>query len=125
MAYGMKYTKGGFPFKSSPATYEKNPQALVNRKAQEKYDKTLPQRISVDNPEHAEGAEHRAEALMNDHDVDENGVAQTGAAEYNEKTGKSKKSKKTKPSYPATPEGSKQRSKAEQALEKKEDEKGY
>ena len=38
MAYGMKYTKGGFPFKASPATYEKNPQALVNRKAQEKYD---------------------------------------------------------------------------------------
>ena len=86
MAYGMKYTKGGFPFKASPATYEKDPQAFANRKAQEKYNKEQPNRISVNNPAHAKGAEHREEALMNDHDV-ENGVPQPGAAEYYKKTG--------------------------------------
>ena len=36
----------------------------------------------------------------------------------------SAKSKKIKPSYPATPKGSKKRSKAENKLEKTEDEKG-
>ena len=86
MGYGMKYAKGGFPFKASPATYEKNPQAFANRKAQEKYDSEQKERLSVDNPAHAKGVDGRDEALRNDHDV-ENGVPQSGAAEYYKKTG--------------------------------------
>ena len=121
MAYIQKpMTFGeGTDFGNSPARYEKDPQDFANRKAQEKYDKSIATRISVDNPDHAEGAPNRQEALNNDHDVDDNGVPQTGAAEYYEKTGK-----KIKPSFPATPEGSKQRSAAEKALEAKEDAKG-
>mgnify|MGYP003645869035 CR=1 FL=1 len=42
----------------------------------------------------------------------------------NKQKASNKKSKKTKPSFPATPEGSKQRSKAEKALEAKEDAEG-
>jgi len=55
------------------------------------YETGLAARISVDNPEHAKGASGRIAALNNDHDVDDNGVPQTGAAEYYKKTGKKPK----------------------------------
>ena len=120
MAYGMKYTKGGFPFKASPATYEKNPQAFVNRKAQEKYDSEQAQRISVDNPEHKGDSEEAIEARQNDHDV-ENGVAQTGAAEYNKKMLNLDKKKKKQDANKAS---NKKRSDAERAHEAREDAEG-
>jgi len=60
-------------------------------KANAEYEKGLAERISVNNPEHAKGAEGRIQALKNDHDVDDNGVPQTGAAEYYKKTGKKPK----------------------------------
>ena len=85
MAYGMKYTKGGFPFKASPATYEKDPQAFANRKAQEKYNKSIPKRTSLDNPEHKGMSDEAYEAMMNDHDVNDDGVAETNPENYNKK----------------------------------------
>ena len=82
MAYGMKYTKGGFPFKASPATYEKNPNDLINRKNQEAYNKTLAKRTSLENPEHKGDSEEAIEARQNDHDTDSKGKAQTHPENY-------------------------------------------
>ena len=73
-----------------PATKkEKNDAKLA--KANAEYEKGLAERVSVNNPEHAKGAEGRLVALNNDHDVDDNGVPQIGAAEYYKKTGKKPK----------------------------------
>ena len=86
MGYGMKYTKGGFPFKASPATYEKNPNDFINRKNQEAYNKTLAERTSLKNEEHKgdtkEAIEAAIEARQNDHDVDSEGKAQTHPENY-------------------------------------------
>ena len=79
MAYKMKGFSG---FKGSPAKQTKFPNAPKTKKGRNEkrlakmdaeYAKGLPARISVDNPEHAKGAEGRWERLMNDHDVDDNG----------------------------------------------------
>ena len=83
----VKQTK--FPAHEKQAKKRKNDAKLA--KANAEYEKGLAERVSVNNPEHAKGAEGRLVALNNDHDVDDNGVPQIGAAEYYKKTGKKPK----------------------------------
>ena len=164
MGYGMKYTKGGFPFKSSPAKQsEKDASVKVSEldaKGKAIYNKNNPKPNNEYNRENAQTADHSGpirpvnptvatdarkseqSELVNDleskaayveTDIENEKVSSKKGnkiiKELNSKANKlrvpSAKSKKTKSSYPATPEGSKQRSDAEKALEKSEDEKGY
>ena len=115
MGYGMKYTKGGFPFKASPTKQKENttPHFLEKKpnptvKAQVK---VIPKR---NEREFLNEQDHQSVPTFTNSNPSPNDQALANA-----------KSKKIKPSFPATPEGSKQRSKAENNLEKSEDEKGY
>ena len=143
MGYGMKYTKGGFPFKSSPAKQDdflksQNEEAVKStdylmktpnsttasddaKKAYEDGDATT----LTNNEKSKAKREDEHVRFMND---EHHSIVPTindfiGDAQNKQKAS-NKKSKKTKPSFPATPEGSKQRSKAEKALEAKEDAEG-
>ena len=79
-------------FPNSPKTKKvKNERRLAEMDAE--YAKGLAARISVDNPEHKGGDDDAWERMQNDHDVDDNGVPQTGAKEYYIKTGKKPDSK--------------------------------
>ena len=144
MGYGMKYTKGGFPFKASPAKQDdflksQNEEAVKStdylmktpnsttasddaKKAYEDGDATT----LTNNEKSKAKREDEHVRFMNDkhHSIVPTINDFIGDAQNKQKAS-NKKSKKTKPSHPATPEGSKQRSKAEKALEKSEDEKGY
>ena len=87
----------GMDFGNSPLSQTKFPNApnsLKERKNKKRlakmnaeYEAGLADRISVDNPKHKGGGDDAWERMQNDHDVDDNGVPQTGAAEYYKKTG--------------------------------------
>ena len=94
------FKMNGMSFGNSPVLQTKFPNSTNTKKvrnnrrlakADAEYEKGLAARISVDNPEHKGGSDDAWERLRNDHDVDSNGVPQTGAAEYYKKTGEKPK----------------------------------
>tara|TARA_R110002167_G_scaffold173159_2_gene371641 strand:+ start:89 stop:478 length:390 start_codon:yes stop_codon:yes gene_type:complete len=129
MGYGMKYTKGGFPFKASPTKQkenttphflEKKPNPTVKARVKPKRDEvkfmneqdhqSVPTFTnSIPSPNDQALANAKSKQMTKSSDLEKNDDDRTHL----------------KPSFPATPEGSKQRSDAEKALEKSEDEKGY
>ena len=132
MAYGMKYTKGGFPFKSSPAKQSKKNE--YNRENNQTADNSGPvrpvnQTVASKSRKLAQGEQVNdleSKAAYVETDIENEKVSSKKGneiiKELNSKADKLRVAKKKiKPSYPATPKGSKQRSAAEQTLEKKED----
>tara|TARA_R110001592_G_C12717368_1_gene708522 strand:+ start:150 stop:530 length:381 start_codon:yes stop_codon:yes gene_type:complete len=126
MGYGMKYTKGGFPFKASPTKQKQNttPHFLERKpnpmvKAQK--------RKSIYNEKEEQTIENMSNAK--DNNFDGHMEMQINKSKNYKKHSDLEKNDDDRPhpksSYPATPKGSKQRSDAEKALEKSEDEKGY
>jgi len=102
MAYGMKYTKGGFPFKASPAkidlTRKQNP---TTKAVPVDHSKTLSTHLDNRGP------------IKGDHQMENKG-------DFNI----SNLHKDTKMSLEKKKASNKKRSNAENALEAKEDEKG-
>tara|TARA_R110001592_G_scaffold152900_1_gene380819 strand:- start:326 stop:775 length:450 start_codon:yes stop_codon:yes gene_type:complete len=149
----MKYTKGGFPFKSSPAKQSKKNE--YNRENNQTADNSGPVRpVSMvatdkrkfeqselvgdldDKTEYVDAdIENKKVSLKKGNAIKkelQNKADKLRSQEYKNHEKYSDLEKhdddrpvKPKPSFKATPKGSKQRSKAEKALEKSEDEKGY
>ena len=127
MGYGMKYTKGGFPFKASPTKQKEN---TTPHFLEKKPNPTVKARVKV-TPKQNE------EEFMNEQDHQSVPTFTNSIPSPNDQALANAKSKQMtkssdlekndddrphpKPSYPATPKGSKQRSKAERAQEAKED----
>jgi len=122
MGYGMKYTKGGFPFKSSPAKVDLTKKTGMGPRA-----KVKPNR---DEEKFINEQDHQSVPTFTNSNPSPNDQALANAKSKNyakhsdlEKHDDDRPVN-PEPSFPATPKGSKQRSKAENKLEKTEDEKG-
>ena len=139
MAYGMKYTKGGFPFKSSPTKQKVDPDApgTPGKPGYEPPVTSMDYLTKTPNPTvkaqkskstYNEEEEQTIENMSNAKDNNFDGHAEIEINNYKKASKGMNKGisevKKIHPSFPATPKGSKQRSAAEKALEAKEDAEG-
>ena len=123
MGYGMKYTKGGFPFKASPTKQKENTTPHFLEKKPNPTVKAQKSKSTYNEKE-----EQTIENMSNAKDNNFDGHMEMKINNYKKASkGMNKgisKVKKIHPSFPATPEGSKKRSKAERAHEAREDAEG-
>mgnify|MGYP007020175949 CR=1 FL=1 len=81
----MAFKMRGFPMHGTKSTFKQT-------EADTEYAAGLEARLSLNNPEHnasnAKEYDMAIEALMNDHDVNDEGVAETGAGAYKTKIAK-------------------------------------
>ena len=122
MGYGMKYTKGGFPFKTSPAKIDLTKKTGLGPRATDK-----PKR---DEEKFVNEQDHQSVPTFTNSNPSPNDQALANVKSKNYKKysdlekNDDDRPVNLKPSFKPTPKGNEQRSKAENNLEKSEDEKG-